>query len=1256
MSYRVTTFIIFLFALLGLSFSVWEPFEQRRLYGLKLVLMNSSATAVAMKEVDGLLVLANLVQVELYLEDRVIARYNYRDLLGVEGVARYEALYIEADTANSRIFIIHPEHGIGTICYGCQVSKDASFATKCLWENAGTDTNIKDQGFYKEAKNGANPKQRDSLCRQFNEEVWVSQSDSKFIYIKEGEDQCSLFTGISLRDIDRDEYLSTDSTWVFIAATKDLGLMRMEVDRAGLTLKRRTQLQYLLPNGFELRHVRSVHYLDRYKSVLIGSVGEGVLLWSHLSDEVFRPIRASETETSEIRRDNKYNHIWTVCPADNKGFLSGNDIGAIHWIDSNDNTHSVFQAERSFQVMHIAAGDGDGHFFAAMRNEDGNNKIYHLQWNSRENNKHLESVDSLSFIEKDKGKVYILHHRKDTLWMGTDKGLFFIPTSSSRSSWKNGGLSKYKETNGAVRFISTDSLAMGKGFFFGGSDSLLCFRSERGNTLNCKVKTIDGKSIKNISYVLPLGSKKYIVTTRGDGFFYCELELNGKTFKALKHFDPKRELIAYTENGGVAPILTVYGGVKYEEETVWLSTNFGLLELDLASKKFYRYDHNATGLPQSEGNTLAFARLNDSLAVWGTLDGIIKVNMAAAIRVRKEKAQNKIKPQIWRMLPISKPDSDIVSKIEYIYEKIDSRGISDLYESQMGYFLVKPDYFLLNKELVTVQHHNGDSSWIYSGLTVSFAELAGEKKRPDAQLSAHEITFHIDGEKVNGFQLPNKKRQAWLGLVIVILLGVFSVNVSEQRREEADRAKEEEVRARRAEAEAQRSKQELKQQQHLFEQRQKLFRELGEKLEQAKGFQGIQEAFMTISEEEMRVVLSATKISLYQYRPGEDCLQLIAHWDDQRKEGEDNTLFQNFSHVKFALKVEKDANYPITYLWNNRNTIPEGRLVANRAWKDFYNNKLGLQDESQRPKPKRGGKVDSFIFQIIGVEDSNEMPFGVIAIQNEKPGAYQDEKEVEQYAFLMKTIGRLAYFKVGEIEQTIANQLFNTRSRLYRNRLEAHFLGDLIANPKKIIESHDIQLNDSVKLALKSFGDGTKKLFKRIYATDSLMNLEEEVKLCATYITLKNGMDSQSIEFKSAISDSAKKINIPSLVLLNLVHNSYKAIRHGDSPKGEIEISANIADNDILIVSIRDTGPGFSTQNLHDLRSYPVRNLVPAYKSSLYLIIDLLMYLDSTIGGNSKIDFSNIQQGRGAQVLLNLSVQSIELYCSVIEDFSKPNN
>ena len=95
----------------------------------------------------------------------------------------------------------------------------------------------------------------------------------------------------------------------------------------------------------------------------------------------------------------------------------------------------------------------------------------------------------------------------------------------------------------------------------------------------------------------------------------------------------------------------------------------------------------------------------------------------------------------------------------------------------------------------------------------------------------------------------------------------------------------------------------------------------------------------------------------------------------------------------------------------------------------------------------------------------------------------------------------------------------------------------------------------------------------------TLVPLEEEMHIVKAYLDVERLRLGDKLRLKISVTPEAQSVTIPILSIQPLVEN---AVKHGIAPLaggGLIQISASIGSEGALLISVRDSGPGFSKAN-----------------------------------------------------------------------------
>jgi sensor histidine kinase YesM len=100
-----------------------------------------------------------------------------------------------------------------------------------------------------------------------------------------------------------------------------------------------------------------------------------------------------------------------------------------------------------------------------------------------------------------------------------------------------------------------------------------------------------------------------------------------------------------------------------------------------------------------------------------------------------------------------------------------------------------------------------------------------------------------------------------------------------------------------------------------------------------------------------------------------------------------------------------------------------------------------------------------------------------------------------------------------------------------------------------------------------------------LFAMDKeLVPLGEELNFVEEYLALEQERFGDRLSIKTSFSPESLRVLVPPLILQPLVEN---AIRHGQSPRGDIELEVETClQDESLVIAIMDRGPGWPTSEL----------------------------------------------------------------------------
>lgn len=259
--------------------------------------------------------------------------------------------------------------------------------------------------------------------------------------------------------------------------------------------------------------------------------------------------------------------------------------------------------------------------------------------------------------------------------------------------------------------------------------------------------------------------------------------------------------------------------------------------------------------------------------------------------------------------------------------------------------------------------------------------------------------------------------------------------------------------------------------------------------------------------------------------------------------------------------------------------------------------------------------------------------------------------------------------KLGEQER-LKGIFYRNHSDFFRDRMETHFIGDILELPKHYLSKYfSNNRSHPIYKAVSDFTTKSKKLFKKLHSTNSLIELEAATELCQQYLGIletilkKTRNEKFTINFTTnIISDDLLAKKIPSFIIINLIHNSVKycvkKIMDIEESKRtynlEIGFDAQV-EKESLVIELWDNGTGFSEEVLTSLAQWKTKK-IKAYpkeerKKSTFVTIDFLQELETLF--DEQIDFLHLNRydalgiKTGAKVVLKLPFSCIEKYSNI---------
>ena len=186
-------------------------------------------------------------------------------------------------------------------------------------------------------------------------------------------------------------------------------------------------------------------------------------------------------------------------------------------------------------------------------------------------------------------------------------------------------------------------------------------------------------------------------------------------------------------------------------------------------------------------------------------------------------------------------------------------------------------------------------------------------------------------------------------------------------------------------------------------------------------------------------------------------------------------------------------------------------------------------------------------------------------------GAYAAWEQARRSREREREAARLA-LRASELEALLAR----TRLEALEAQLQPHFLFNTLNIISTLVARGDAAAADR---AIARLGDLLRASLSS--SSGQEVTLAEELELARRYLEIAQLRFGDRLEIVERVADDALSVRVPTLILQPLIEN---AITHGVGARargGRIEITAE-RDGDVLVVGVRDDGPGFSAETFGD--------------------------------------------------------------------------
>jgi two-component system LytT family sensor kinase len=137
-------------------------------------------------------------------------------------------------------------------------------------------------------------------------------------------------------------------------------------------------------------------------------------------------------------------------------------------------------------------------------------------------------------------------------------------------------------------------------------------------------------------------------------------------------------------------------------------------------------------------------------------------------------------------------------------------------------------------------------------------------------------------------------------------------------------------------------------------------------------------------------------------------------------------------------------------------------------------------------------------------------------------------------------------------------------------QINPHFLFNTLNTVAHLIRTDPLRAENTVERLAEVFRYALFAMDKEV------VPLTEELSFVQDYLALERERFGDRLSVKTSFSPESLSILVPPLILQPLVEN---AVRHGQSPRGEVELEMEAClQDDSLVIAITDRGPGWPTR------------------------------------------------------------------------------
>lgn len=260
---------------------------------------------------------------------------------------------------------------------------------------------------------------------------------------------------------------------------------------------------------------------------------------------------------------------------------------------------------------------------------------------------------------------------------------------------------------------------------------------------------------------------------------------------------------------------------------------------------------------------------------------------------------------------------------------------------------------------------------------------------------------------------------------------------------------------------------------------------------------------------------------------------------------------------------------------------------------------------------------------------------GMLELQKGNFSYQLKEEKSSEFAQITTTFNAVGHeierLKISVYEERLERQ--KTELQFLQSQLNPHFLINCLNNLRTLVLQERLPEFQTMLIELGTYLRGTMTM-------QQLIPLEQEVKNVTAYVKLQKIRYLDRFQVKLDIYDELLPIPVPVHIIQTFVENAVKYGISSEKPLN-IEISGDLSDNqeDILLLTVLDDGPGFAPEMLEQLRK---NSVVIKDGRECVGIANAEMRLRLQFGTAASLNCSN-REGGGACVRIEIPIREGEL-------------